>query len=112
MQVFPANLDVLASGSRDGTIYIWDTRCNFKDAKGTPALSLHRAHTNVKKKARTSTTTNAGISGLVMTGSRSLVSTGASDGYVKFWDLRSSRSAPVSQCNPNPASRRPFGSFY
>ncbi|KAH9121715.1 hypothetical protein LEN26_010554 [Aphanomyces euteiches] len=96
---------VFASGSRDGNIFFWDTRCPCESQtiphvqSFRPVESCIRCHDfevasvsgKDKRKKRRTSIPNAqrSVTCVEFTGDgNQLISSGAVDGMVKFWDLR------------------------
>ncbi|PKI83605.1 hypothetical protein MVES1_002830 [Malassezia vespertilionis] len=84
----PSAPSMLASGARDGDMYIWDVR--MRD----PALYIARAHARSGKH-------RAGVTSVAFLQDRAVASTCSENGVVKLWDLRHAKacasSADVSQ---------------
>ncbi len=107
----PSNSFVIASGSRDGSILIFDTRCNRReecvsneDTSSVSSIrsigSIQRAHCMenrtancLKSKTNHVASPSAAkrpcpVSCVLFQNENMLVSTGATDGLVKVWDIR------------------------
>ncbi|XP_050405041.1 denticleless protein homolog [Patella vulgata] len=85
---------VLATGSRDGHIMLWDRRCNQKDGSIPPINTIKNAHvistTKQRKRNRLGPALDSQQSVTVVSfqSDNLLISAGAVDGFVKVWDLR------------------------
>ncbi|XP_046373016.2 denticleless protein homolog [Haliotis rufescens] len=101
---------VLATGSRDGHVMLYDKRCAHKEGFIPPMNVIRNAHSvqGLKSKKRTKL-------GLVMDSQQSvtvvafqsdmlLISSGAVDGCIKIWDLRKN----YSSLNSDPVARYSF----
>ncbi|KAI8893896.1 WD40-repeat-containing domain protein [Globomyces pollinis-pini] len=107
---------ILLSCSRDNSIILWDTRMN--SGKKNVMFQIKNAH-SLKiptKKARSKASLGAGDSVTdvkYIYGTNSLLaSCGATDGLIKFWDVRymdKHKKDPVALCNPFSNARRTFG---
>lgn len=125
---------VLVSGSRDGNIYVHDTRCAatcYLDRSGElchqPVCTIRRAHAPKSasedscRAAGTITVTSVTPIG---TNESSILSSGAADGAIKHWDLRSlnggnrvyahhiAQVTPSIQDKSSVCFRRPHGISY
>jgi denticleless len=91
---------MLVSGGRDGSIYVWDTRCSSRGSRHRPVNHVRMAHrwtgaSPPAKKRRCSVTKTAqttdlqyGVTSVLFHGLHKVASCGAADGSVKLWDLR------------------------
>ncbi|XP_021363808.1 denticleless protein homolog [Mizuhopecten yessoensis] len=96
---------VFATGSRDGHVMVWDTRCNRKDGFLSPVNTIHNAHalqqTSVRKprnrqKLGPARDSQQSVTVVTFQTDTTLISAGAVDGCVKFWDLRKTYSLMTS----------------
>ncbi|XP_043931012.1 denticleless protein homolog [Protopterus annectens] len=114
---------VFCTGGRDGNIMVWDTRCNKKDGFFKPVKQISCAHNTLdkytpskQKKKRHSARGLApsvdfqqSVTVVLFQDEHTLVSAGAVDGVIKFWDLRKTYAAckqdPVpSKCYQYPGT--------
>ncbi len=93
---------LFASGSRDGSIRLWDRRIQEKNGHISPFNIIHDAHvkpekmdlsTSAKKKRNakikpTVHVENKSVTSVIFQDDYTLISAGGSDGVVKVWDLR------------------------
>ncbi|RIA95546.1 WD40-repeat-containing domain protein [Glomus cerebriforme] len=124
----PLNPNLWVTSSRDGNIFIWDTRliglCSEGDVSFKPVISIRNAHSHddLKKKSRKSnqllpirskpTSSVTGVQ-FLMNQDLLLASSGASDSIIKYWDLRNqdalSNSTPVQTSLSSSFAKRPHG---
>ncbi|NXV44378.1 DTL protein, partial [Uria aalge] len=118
---------VFCTGSRDGNIMVWDTRCNKKDGFYRQVNQISGAHNVVDKqtpsKPKKKRQNLRGLAPLVdfqqsvtvvlLQDEHTLISAGAVDGVIKIWDLRKNYTAyrqdPVpfkSFCYPGTSTRK------
>eukprot|EP00698_Gefionella_okellyi_P021181 TRINITY_DN6791_c0_g2_i3.p1 TRINITY_DN6791_c0_g2~~TRINITY_DN6791_c0_g2_i3.p1 ORF type:complete len:413 (+),score=51.99 TRINITY_DN6791_c0_g2_i3:117-1355(+) len=105
------NVNILASGSRDGVAAIWDVRVPYR-----PVMRLSDIHVPLSRPPRRRL--RSGVLVPLAPGSVTsvhfmpddavLLTGGASDGEVKMWDLRnvSSRSAPIQVLSKRASTRQ------
>ncbi|KZV64115.1 WD40 repeat-like protein [Peniophora sp. CONT] len=98
---------LLSTGSRDGSICVWDLRVHggvFRD----PEIQIRRAHSQPEITSSTTTVTD-----LLYTTEHSIYSAGAADAILKYWDLRNvkdSHEAAVStEKSPSQMTKRSRG---
>ncbi|OVA19893.1 WD40 repeat [Macleaya cordata] len=104
-------LDLVVSGSRDGSFAQWDLRCkpSYKSSRGEPSLTstavVQGAHTSGQgKRTRRGKAASMSITSvLYLKDEISIASAGAVDSVVKFWDTRNLK-APIAQTYSNPTS--------
>ncbi|WCJ21070.1 Transducin/WD40 repeat-like superfamily protein [Euphorbia peplus] len=107
----PTNSDVLVSGSRDGSFAIWDLRCKNSSAsicnEGfiTSTTMVTRAHPSLQaKRVRRGKAASMSITSvLYLRDEISIVTAGAVDSILKFWDTRNLK-AQFTQACPYPKS--------
>ncbi|KAJ3562649.1 hypothetical protein NP233_g9441 [Leucocoprinus birnbaumii] len=96
----PTNDALLATGGRDGTVCLWDIRTSTSLVEGVyvsePVIVIPNAHeAPTKTKSRkgsklTSTPVTKAVTNIIYPSTQpyGLVSSGSSDGMLRFWDLR------------------------
>lgn len=108
---------IFATGSRDGNIFVWDTRCKndtgFRNS--IPDNQIFNSHcrkkiSNVNTPKRkhyfSKVSGENSVTGMVFQNGKTLISCGAGDGVVKFWDLRKAYS--LSKREPIPKHTIPY----
>ncbi|KAI4348192.1 hypothetical protein L6164_008946 [Bauhinia variegata] len=109
MSSHPIDVDVIVSGSRDGSFCLWDMRCNStsKSRRGELCIGstavVKGAHlsSQTKRVRRGKTASMSITSVLYLKDQISIATAGAADSIVKFWDTRNLKSA-VTQACPRP----------
>ncbi|KAJ4492918.1 WD40-repeat-containing domain protein [Lentinula edodes] len=86
----PSNDSLVCSGGRDGMICIWDLRIRQSNAIGqSPVFNIPDAHESLMPSGRrTKQHTPKTITNLILNEGMNLVSSGSSDGVLRYWDLR------------------------
>ncbi|KAL6960553.1 hypothetical protein U1Q18_038316 [Sarracenia purpurea var. burkii] len=102
----PTNLDLIVSGSRDGSFALWDLRCSkVRNGKFfvTSLADVRGAHISPhgKRVRRAKVPSMSVTSVLYLKDEISIATAGAVDSVVKFWDTRNLKG-PVIQASPNP----------
>ncbi|KXS21639.1 WD40 repeat-like protein [Gonapodya prolifera JEL478] len=125
----PTEPHIYATGSRDGKVVIWDTRCvGTMDEGGArtfkPANVIVNAHVSGRstsrppsKQRKTSSPVVSGSVTQVAFSSRTphcIFSSGSGDGTIKLWDIRSYHTnkhspVPVNTTNPRAEAKRARG---
>lgn len=109
VRFLPEHADVFASGSRDGSLMIWDTRCS------DPQMIIPRVHckgcgaTPVRKRklsALAMPPSSCSVTACEFRDEHYLVSCGASNGALKVWDLR--KNYQLYNNDPRPAICVPY----
>ncbi|EGO01673.1 hypothetical protein SERLA73DRAFT_49690 [Serpula lacrymans var. lacrymans S7.3] len=100
----PTHDDLLSSGGRDGSICVWDLRLNSsqnaenKTSVLSPVLVIPAAHGQDTSKGRKKKVLPLpkSVTGLIYPNSQphGLISSGSSDGILRFWDLRLPTAIP------------------
>ncbi len=80
--IFPEG--ILVSGSRDGSIMVWDTRCTGKGSSQKPVNIIHSAHEKERGKqngrSKSLSTAASSVTAVLFHGDNKIASCGASDG--------------------------------
>ncbi|KAJ3029966.1 UNVERIFIED_CONTAM: hypothetical protein HDU68_010543 [Siphonaria sp. JEL0065] len=116
----PREPNMFATATRDGTIALWDVRCTGvligdeytqRSVHEIPdAHSLSMVISKKKKKILNTTSCQSVVSVKYLRhDSNMLASAGASDGLVKFWDIRSKGHEPVEISTPPSTTGRTYG---
>ncbi|XP_064106296.1 denticleless protein homolog [Macrobrachium nipponense] len=98
VHVNPFDPCVIATGGRDGSIIIWDKRCkpHYRADDIAPAhynqVMKTFASPTVRKVPQNGSSVNNSVTGVVFQLQHTLISSGASDGLIKIWDLRKTHS--------------------
>ncbi|CAA3014152.1 denticleless protein homolog A isoform X2 [Olea europaea var. sylvestris] len=103
----PTNQDLVASGSRDGSFALWDTRCSntYQKLFLSPISTVYEAHLSCgrrrlrRRKAESMSITSV----LYLKDEVSIATAGAVDSVIKFWDTRHLKG-PVTQACPQSES--------
>ncbi|KAH3847964.1 hypothetical protein DPMN_090300 [Dreissena polymorpha] len=118
----PHDSSVFASGSRDGHVRIWDSRCNIKEGKVSCVDRIKNAHSMVqqtpgkKKKSRLGAAqtqdSQQSVTAVIFQDENILTTAGAVDGCIKVWDIRKIKpetSTPVYSFPYAGTSKRTHG---
>lgn len=108
---------VFATGSRDGAIFIWDTRAVVYNHYITrPDTVISNSHnipntpssgSKFKKKIQSSNVSAANsVTSIVFQNDNTLISCGAGDGVIKIWDLR--KNYTIHKGVPTPKYTLPY----
>ncbi|XP_054166634.1 denticleless protein homolog [Oppia nitens] len=106
--------NVVASGSRDGLIKIWDLRCG----RGGSVIVIENAHlshlpsykSSPKVRSQKSSPLNSVTCVSFNSHNEYLYSSGANDGTIKLWDLRKCRRNKMNKTFPVPIKQLYLGS--
>ncbi|RUS25594.1 WD40-repeat-containing domain protein, partial [Jimgerdemannia flammicorona] len=125
--------DMVVTGSRDGSIMLWDVRCTgvgmvTGETRHKPIDTIRDAHllsysTPNRKKRRTEPTTlsqgEKSVTAVLFPAHEDhlVASAGAADGLIKYWDIRQTNSnkiipTPVASSVYDGPSQRPRGRYY
>ncbi|XP_033124841.1 denticleless protein homolog [Anneissia japonica] len=101
--VSKCNSNILSTGARDGNVMVWDLRCNQREnGSYAPVKIIHCAHTDPAvlkppkiKRRRLSQTkpsrdSQQSVTSVIFQEENFLLTSGATDGAIKLWDLRKS----------------------
>jgi denticleless len=93
INVHSSNQNLIVSGSRDGSIMMWDTRVNPRGGSQRPVNAVYGAHTKPSHSSTKHAKVNmGGVTSVLFHQDHFIASVGASDGFVKLWDTRSTYS--------------------
>ncbi|KAG0603589.1 hypothetical protein M758_10G105300 [Ceratodon purpureus] len=101
----PSNAELFASGSRDGSVALWDLRTSTSNSTNEssfrPVSCIKDTHVapRCKNVRRRKGETHSVTAVLYQQDERILATSGAADGIVKFWDTRKLK-VPVVQTPP------------
>ncbi|GAB6020481.1 hypothetical protein CHUAL_003170 [Chamberlinius hualienensis] len=99
VDVQPEDNSVFATGGRDGNIIIWDKRTVCKNYPTHAVNILRNVHqmrelvSAVKSKSKFLNESYHGVTNVLFHDYKTLISSGAVDGDIKFWDIRRSYGA-------------------
>ncbi|KAJ3124542.1 hypothetical protein HK100_011197 [Physocladia obscura] len=112
--LLPLTQDIFVTATRDGSIKTWDVRCtgmpvgdDYIQKANHEISSAHIGpNYNPGKKKVKIPSINQSVTGVqfLIHNSNLLASSGASDGLIKFWDLRSKLINPVETSKPQGSS--------
>ncbi|GFS48183.1 denticleless protein homolog [Nephila pilipes] len=97
--------EMIATGSRDGNINIWDKREKhilYAKSCDSPSICIHSAHKPpISKEKKTNTKFNSTntVTSVAFQDVNRLVSVGVSDGCLKVWDLRKTYVYKAGRCH-------------
>lgn len=113
--VQPQSNRVFITGARDGNILLWDTRCYMRNGFCNPMNTIKGAHVipqkeiitlsgkkrKVRRPSMYSADSKQSVTAVVFQDNYTIVSSGACDGAIKFWDIRrhynnNNKSNPVA----------------
>lgn len=104
-----SNQNIVSTASRDGSIRIWDCRESLSSGCAQSTIIMENAHdfySNNRKSFRRRSYSQPGSGGVTgvkfSKDDQILMSTGASDGKLKFWDMRSSVKTSTCKNKINP----------
>eukprot|EP00698_Gefionella_okellyi_P021180 TRINITY_DN6791_c0_g2_i2.p1 TRINITY_DN6791_c0_g2~~TRINITY_DN6791_c0_g2_i2.p1 ORF type:complete len:439 (+),score=68.25 TRINITY_DN6791_c0_g2_i2:46-1362(+) len=110
------DVNILASGSRDGVAAIWDVRAHHQPVMRLSGIHVPASQQHTPKRRKGPGTPVAAVPSAVgtvtsvhfMPDDAVLLTGGASDGEVKMWDLRnlSSRPIPIQVLKKHSSSRQ------
>ncbi|GFQ74697.1 denticleless protein homolog [Trichonephila clavata] len=98
--------EMIATGSRDGNINIWDRREKYTHcakSSDSPSISIHSAHKPpvAKEKKNNYVVSNSSktVTSVAFQDVNHLVSVGVTDGCLKVWDLRKTYVYKAGRCH-------------
>ncbi|KAL2500079.1 Transducin/WD40 repeat-like superfamily protein [Abeliophyllum distichum] len=99
----PTNQDLVASGSRDGSFALWDTRCSNSTHQKlcvSPITTIHEAHLSCgRRRLRHGKAESMSITSvLYLKDEVSIATAGAVDSVIKFWDTRHLKGPVIQAC--------------
>ncbi len=99
----PENPNILATGSRENSILLWDLR---ESSETRPCLAIKGAHTHSVKADKKGQPSSGSITAIQYQDENHLVSSSDTDGIIKVWDLR--RSFDRYKGNPQAQYSLPY----
>jgi denticleless len=111
LDVDASNPDFVLSAGREGNITLHDVREKGNEKEeNLPVWCVHQSHAPVRSKVDSKKRYRFGTRGSVTSvkfvpDSRHVMSSGATDGLVKLWDLRMTRKIPKPVAEFNPCKR-------